>query len=212
MTSYLIDKLEALKEDENNIKEKQRVLHEQIELEIEKKRRLELDGTITKLITQVEEIGKNIEGEIMEDNYPLIMEQETMNFQRDCEMLKKKQKEGLIDDQQYEEKARSLRERKMKDGIKYNEYHSRLSRVGSVGEVKTKITLEKFKDNLSKVGDEVKERCNNRRHLSPGLMKIPYNIKIYDEIMPIFVTMIGIMKKQRFEIDTLKSKVDSLLQ
>ena len=43
-------------------------------------------------------------------------------------------------------------------------------------------------------------------------MKIPYNIKIYDEIMPIFVTMIGIMKKQRFEIDTLKSKVDSLLQ
>jgi hypothetical protein len=210
MTSYLIDKLEALKEDENNIKEKQRVLHEQIELEIEKKRRLELDGTITKLITQVEEIGKNIEGEIMEDNYTLIMEQETMNFQRDCEMLKKKQKEGLIDDQQYEEKARSLRERKKKDGIKYNEW--RIKSVGSVGWVKTKITLEKFKDNLSKVGDEVKERCNNRCHLSPGLMKIPYNIKIYDEIMPIFVTMIGIMKKQRFEIDTLKSKVDSLLQ
>ena len=57
MTSYLIDKLEALKEDENKLKEEQRVLEEKIELEIEKNRRLELDGTIIKLRTQVGEIG-----------------------------------------------------------------------------------------------------------------------------------------------------------
>ncbi len=68
MTSYLIDKLEALKEDENKLKEQQRILHEEIELEIEQKRRLELDGTIIKLRAQVGEIAKNIEGKIMHDN------------------------------------------------------------------------------------------------------------------------------------------------
>jgi hypothetical protein len=68
MTSYLIDKLESLKEDENKLKEEQRVLIEEIELKMEKKRRLELDGTIIKLRTQVDEIRKNIEGEIMPDN------------------------------------------------------------------------------------------------------------------------------------------------
>ena len=70
MASYLIDKLEALKEDENSIKEQQRVLHEQIELEIEKKRRLELDGTIIKLRTQVDEISKNIQGYILGGESP----------------------------------------------------------------------------------------------------------------------------------------------
>ena len=84
MTSYLIDKLEALKEDENKLKEQQRVLQEEIELEIEKNRRLELDGTITKLRTQVDEIGKNIEGEIMRDNFPLLREQETTDYQKAC--------------------------------------------------------------------------------------------------------------------------------
>ena len=98
MASHLIDKLEALKEDENKIKEQQRVLQEQIELEIEKKRRLELDGTITKLRTQIDEISKNIQGEIMIDNYPLIREQETINFQNDCNTLSEKRKRGLLND------------------------------------------------------------------------------------------------------------------
>ena len=37
MTSYLIDKLEILKEKENKIKQEQHVLMEEIELEIKKK-------------------------------------------------------------------------------------------------------------------------------------------------------------------------------
>lgn len=68
MTSYKIDKLQKLVEKENIIKEKKRILMEEIELEIEKNRRLELESTITKLRTQVEELSKNIEGEIMPNN------------------------------------------------------------------------------------------------------------------------------------------------
>ena len=58
MSSYLFDKLAQLKENEMKIKEEQKQLEEEINFEIEKKRRLEMDGTITKLQTQVDEFAK----------------------------------------------------------------------------------------------------------------------------------------------------------
>ena len=173
MASYLIDKLEALKEYENKLKEQQRVLLEEIELEIEKKRRLELDGTIIKLRTQVGELAKNIEGEIMPDNRLLALHYG-------------KQNNGL-----YERQQRKKREYDIESNPQL-------------------LTLEKFKDNLSKVTlEEEVELWKNRENYE--LRKqgfIPHQIKIYDDIIPIFTTMIGIMKKQEFEIDALKSKLD----
>jgi hypothetical protein len=210
MASYLIDKLEALKEDENKLKEEQRVLMEEIELEIEKKRRLELDGTITKLRTQVDEIGKNIEGKIMRDNFPLRRQQETIDFQKDAENLQKKWKEGLIDEQDYKIKNYNLIDRKQKEDAKYAGWRNQF-RNGS--EVDSKITLEKFKDNLSKVTKETKDPYYIRSNrLGKSYVEIPREIKIYDDIIPIFSTMIGIMKKQEFEIDNLKQKMANILK
>jgi len=81
-------------------------------------------------------------------------------------------------------------------------------------EIVTLITLEKFKDNLSKVTlEEEVELWKNRENYE--LRKqgfIPHQIKIYDDIMPIFTTMIGIMKKQEFEIDALKSKLEKVIK
>ena len=205
MTSYLIDKLEALKEDENKLREQQRILHEEIELEIEKKRRLELDGTIIKLRTQVDEIGKNIEGEIMRDNFPLLREQETTDYQKACTKYSNDVNQGLIDDEEQIERRKCIDERKQKEDKKYSEWMCRTKRDGN----DTKITLEKFKDNLSKVRQEIKDRCHIRgNQLGKSHIEIPQEIKIYDDIIPIFTTMIGIMKKQEFEIDALKSKLD----
>lgn len=173
MASHLIDKLEALKEDENKLKEQQRVLMEEIELEMEKKRRLELDGTITKLRTQVDEIRKNIEGEIMPDNRLLVLGHGKHNYSQE------EQRE--IQQQRYPTPG------------------------GSVATT----TLEKFKDNLSKVSEEKKELLKNRgikTDIHSNQLAIPTEIKIYDDIIPIFTTMIGIMKKQAFEIETLKNK------
>ena len=68
MTSYNHAKLQALTEEENKIKERKRILTEEIELEIEKNRILELESTIIKLRTQVDQLSKNIEGEIMPNN------------------------------------------------------------------------------------------------------------------------------------------------
>ena len=53
MSSHILDKLEALKSNEIKLKEERRVLEEQLELEIEKKRRMKLDGTLTKMEVQL---------------------------------------------------------------------------------------------------------------------------------------------------------------
>jgi hypothetical protein len=176
MASYLIDKLEALKEDENKLKEQQRVLMEEIELKMEKKRRLELDGTIIKLRTQVDEIRKNIEGEIMPDNRLLVL------------------RFGKQKNEPYERKQRLIREAELKR-------HPQL------------LTLEKFKDNLSKVTERQKEIVYSRLGGDVTERKqvfIPHQIKIYDDIIPIFTTMIGIMKKQELDIENLRTEINQM--
>ena len=210
MASYLIDKLEALKENENKLKEEQRVLIEEIELEIEKKRRLELDGTIIKLRAQVDEISKNIEGKIMRDNFPLLREQETTDYQKACDKFSKDVNQGLIDDDEAKRQRLNLVDRKQKEDREYiqwrDQFHREEKTPGPV--VHGKITLEKFKDNLSKVSQEIKDKCHMRgNRLGKSYIELPQEIKIYDDIIPIFTTMIGIMKKQEFEIDNLKQKI-----
>ena len=200
MTSYLIDKLEELKENEKVLKEQQRVLMEEIELDIEKKRRLELDGTIIKLRTQVDEIAKNIEGEIMPNNYTLLREQKTIDYQKACDNFSKDVKQGLIDDDEEKKQRQYLTERQQ-ELFKENSHLQ-----------DTKITLDQFKDNLSKVTKEIRDKCyvkNNRQ--SKNYIEIPREIKIYDDIIPIFSTMIGIMKKQECQIDNLKQKMENLV-
>lgn len=220
MASYLIDKLEALKENENKLKEQQRVLIEEIELEIEKKRRLELDGTIIKLRAQVDEIAKNIEGKIMRDNFPLLREQETIDYQKACDKFSKDVNQGLIDDDEEKRQRLNLVDRKQKEDREYIQWRNRIVtprqlRIvtpNAVGVSEGKITLEKFKDNLSKVRQEIKDKCHMRRHhLGKSYIEIPPEIKIYDDIIPIFSTIIGIMKKQEFEINILKQKMENLL-
>ena len=205
MASYLIDKLEALKEDENKLKEQQRILMEEIELEIEQKRRLELDGTIIKLRTQVGEIAKNIEGEIMPDNFILLTHQETIDYEKVCEKFRKDVNQGLIDDEEQFERRKCIGERKQKWDKKYSEW----MRDGN----NTKITLENFKYNLSKVAKKIKDSYVSKSaggRLRKSYIELPPEIKIYDDIIPIFTTMIGIMKKQEFEIDNLKQRMESL--
>jgi len=182
MTSYLIDKLEELKENEKVLKEQQRVLMEEIELEIEKKRRLELDGTIIKLRTQVDEIAKNIEGEIMPDNRIFVLRYGKHNYTRE-------EKQEIQSPQMVSPRTK-----------------------------KTLITVKNFKDNLSKFdewindGTSMNEKIRHAHHNQQDVpLVLPPEIKIYDDIIPIFSTMIGIMKKQECQIDNLKQKMENLV-
>jgi hypothetical protein len=139
MASYLIDKLEALKTNELEIKEQQRILEEEIAFEMEKQRRLEMEGTITKLRTQIGEFSKNIEGLIMPNNI-----------------------------------------------VSYWCPH-----VGGGQNNRRRKRKGQTNDQPNKRDDPQPKN----RH------------KIYDDIIPLFTTIMGIMKKQEEEIKKLKSNI-----
>jgi len=149
MSSFLLTKLETLMAQEEKNKLEQKVLLEEIELEIEKKRRLEMDGTIIKLRTQVDEFAKNIEGRIMPNNIDVVP---------GC-------------------------------------YRSQNEQF---------ITLNEFMDNLKNLSEEELRRANAGRNKK--LVTIPPHFKIYNDIIPLFTTMIGIMDKQQSQIDNLISR------
>ena len=198
--SYLFDKLERLKENEMKlnenvmkIKEEQKQLEEEIEFEIEKQRRLELDGTITKLRTQVGEFAKNIEGEIMPNNlevfYAAVCSRENhFGHPRNYPDTPIVPKEEIQKRSDYMQRAGNGR---LNDDEKF-------------------ITVDKFTDNLKNVSEEIKAqfRSNHPRKRKEALLTIPHEIKIYNDITPILTTMIGVMKKQQGEIKDLREQLD----
>jgi hypothetical protein len=72
-------------------------------------------------------------------------------------------------------------------------------------EKKSFITLKEFQNNLKNITAEQKEiisrpRCDGGRGRK-DLIEINPSIKIYNDIIPMFTTMIGIMKKQQEQIN-----------
>ena len=131
MSSHILDKLEALKSNEIKLKEERRVLEEQLELEIEKKRRMKLDGTLTKMEVQVDALAENFKGDLMPDNRILVYRFGKHNFTR-------KEIQEI-------ESARN-------------------------GRSKNLITLENFKDNLSKIDEWAFVRVRVRTPLGRGAL------------------------------------------
>ena len=163
MTSYLENKLELLNASQRKLDDEKRVIEEQIILEIKKNSALEMDGTIVKFETQINELKKYIDGNIMPDNCIMVLRFGKHNYTR----------------KEQQEICRKMNAPKF-------------------------ITLKKFKDNISKINDITK------KGLQPSDMKlveIKPEIKVYDDIIPIFSTMIGIMNKQNQRIEELESKI-----
>ena len=146
----------------------------------------------------------------MIDNYPLCREQETIDYQNECNSFSAQRQHGLLNDAEVKRQSIELAKKKEEMDKKYQKWQG----LGK-DPARKRVTLEKFKDNLNKVRKEIKERCGllvvGGDRLGKAYIEIPHEIKIYDDIMPIFNTMIGIMKKQEFEIDTLKSKVGRIV-
>ena len=157
MASYLIDRLDKLKANEAEIKEQQRILQEEIELELEKQRRLEMGGTITKLKTQISMLSKNIEGEIMPDNFQLVVQSDTQKINNEQNILEQKKKRGIIDMPEYNRKNQELQQRRQYLYEQRQEHSTQYNR----GKPVSFITLEKFKENLNQTDEEVKKRFIN---------------------------------------------------
>ena len=74
------------------------------------------------------------------------------------------------------------------------------------GRAPPKITLKTFLENVNELDDDMKKRIENvdGDATEKKLITIPHEIKIYNDILPIFTTLIGILKKQEDEINKLK--------
>ena len=207
MTSYLENKLELLNasqrkldDEKHAIEVKKRVLEnekhaieEQIILEIEKNNKLKMNGTIIKFETQINVLSEIIKGNIMPNNIKLVRYQTQKDFKKELDQFNILIESEKIFKNEIRNKSIILeRKRGLRDEIQDPQDDDKF------------ITLEKFKDNLNKVNDMTIKGTHLKYRTS--LLEIKPEIKIYDDIIPIFSTMIGIMKKQQEEIKELQSK------
>jgi len=196
MSNFLLLKLEALMVQEEKNKLEQKVLMDKIELEIETKRRLEMDSTVTKLRTLVDELAKNIEGNIMPNNIQVV--------HHNIEAIFKREWDSLRNSPDYDEMSAGLREKQADIRKQMKLQNSRETRMRGT-------TLENFIDNVSKLNEEEKLRCKNHRFQDGSggaeMVIIGPEIKIYHDIVPIFATVIGILNKQQSEIEELKRTI-----
>jgi hypothetical protein len=204
MTTYLFDKLAILKETEAKNKEEQKIILEEMEFEIEKQRRLEMDGTIIKLRTQVDEFAENIGGEIMPNNLELFYYNIEKHVAGECKELSACR--GKIGEDEFNKRNDVLRKKHM---VMRND--ARQFRPARYEERKKErfITLDKFIDNLKYTTEETNAVfATNQTHTKHKneQFKIPLEIKIYADLKPIFTTMIGIMNKQKDEIQKLREQ------
>lgn len=207
MASLLIDKLENLKSNEIKLKEEQRVLEEQIAFEMEKKRRMKMDATLTKLEVQIDELAENFEGVLMPNNFQAVLYKIEQDFQKDLTEFHKSYKSSGT----YAEKYKIMRERETNLRKKKQKLYKSNTR--------RKITLGEFQNNLNLIDEETKATllkrglpsnhcCENilSKEIAREQLLIPHEIKIYDDIIPLFRTMMGVMAKQQREIDELKGR------
>ena len=201
MTSYLEEQLKSIEQNKIDLEKEQLKIQKQLELEIEKVRILELDGTIDKLKVQVNELSENINGKIIPNNIQLVHHQMKQDFQKDLDEFHQLRQSRKLDAIELETK-RLIVEQKGMDLRKETEYNKCRRSVNGIiilPDDEKLITLDQFKNNLSKIDDETKNNFTRKKEF----LEIKPEIKVYDDILPIFRTMIGIITKQQEEINIL---------
>jgi len=198
MTSYLQEQLKNINENKKELEDKYIEIKKQIELDLEKNRILEMEGTIDKLKVQVNELLETISGNIMPNNIHIVHHQMKKDFKKDLDEWHKLQNSGKLLKSELETKRLILREKEIniRKETRYNEPRNINGFMNLLDDEKL-ITLEKFKDNLSKVDNETKNYFTNGRYARNELVEIKPEIKIYNDILPIFRTMIGIITTQQ---------------
>ena len=227
MTSYLENKLKILNaskkkldEEKSNIEKQKRDIEKQIKLEIEKQQKLSKNGTIIKMETQIEELKKRLQGKIMPNNLQILEKKYQKDYKEGCDELIRKRNSYEMTDEEVRVESIILREKyeDIRKKIKQLEGTNSTNRTRGriydyLGDKTKNITLEEFKRNLSEISEATKykylnsfsEFTINEFALNKILYQINPEIKVYDTILPIFSTMLDIMKKQQEEIDLLKN-------
>ena len=210
MASLKTDLLEKLKKQEASIKLHQIQLIEEIELELEKKRRLEKDGSVIKLRTQLDELMKIIETPNVPNNYKIILHDKQVAYQNDLNNWHENNKIGKVDKERQdalgvvvmnlrrlnEEEAFRIEKLKREQGMSFTDT------------IKDNITIKEYMNNLSEISPYTINSILSRDGRDPlkNLVNTDLKEKVYYDILPLFTTIIGIIEKQQTEIDTIKKQ------
>jgi len=223
MPSFLETKLEALRVNEERIKEQQRVLQEErqvlleeIMVEQDNERLSRATSTIEKLHSQIGALSNNIAGNIMSDNFEVVIRQQAKDIK---EIAERRDISG-------EERYILIREAHRKLGTKMVSIGSDLFGDESIGRTDSsgrtirlipnifprlisitdndgmevilpKITPSEFLSNWESVSEETRQEYPEYGTISPVFT-------IYRDIIPLFTTMLNILEKQQKEINVLK--------
>ena len=208
MTSLLIDKLEALKSNEIKIKEERRILEEQIGLEMEKNKRLKMDSTLTKLEVQDDELENNMDSIMVNNNSALIKQVWYLKKQIISNKFNDKWKPHVHSNPANEN---IIEKKKEKDLLLVRQETAKIdhqiSKCRDHFHEPLIITVKEFKNNINTFSKETIQLFSAVDRSGDWRKKIELKpeIKIYDDIIPLFRTLLGIMEKQQMEIDELKS-------
>jgi hypothetical protein len=155
---------------------------------------------IAKLQTQLASFSKNIDGKIMMNNIKLVHINNFKDAQKlkmDCDALS--DMVGKISDSEYKTRCDELRQRRTDLRAKQKK-----QREYEALEPTKLITLKEFQNNISHIPPANISPANKN---VTDLIKIKPEIKMYDDIIPIFTTMMDIMKKQQDQINILNTKL-----
>jgi hypothetical protein len=165
---------------------------------------------INNLKLQMDIFENNITGSILPNNNYIVEWQNEKDFNLDQVNINKLK--GTISDEDFHKKKAELINRKMRNtGNKINQRYS--------NETTNNITVKDFISNLDLVDGETKGTfIKNKKYDINGwlsglsmkeMVEIPHKIKIYNDIIPIFKSIITIIEKQKLEIIILKKKINS---
>lgn len=205
MSSYLEEELANISRMKMELEQKQSEIQKQIELELEKNKILELNGTIEKLQVQINELSKEIAGDIMPDNLEVLIFSKSLKLRKIIDNFHYTQRENLSETELEEMKKRveneqiKIRNEIEKLRIKQNDRKNK----SVLSNKSVLISLDEFKKNLIDMDLDTKKKfCRNSQ---TDFVEIKTEVKIYDDLIPIFRTLIGIISKQQKEINQLKN-------
>lgn len=176
--------LKKIRDEEEEFRNRKIQLEKDIELGEIQQKIMEQSGTIEKLKTQILKLSENIEGKLLPNNYQVVASQYQRDYDNYCTKVRQQQPVGELPTK-ITKKVQELKA-KMENAQWRNDSSS--------------ITLKEFVKNINDLDEDTKKSCIRQ---NKALVTIPLEIKIYDDIIPIFDTIFSILEKQQELLDKI---------
>tara|TARA_B110000967_G_C18876657_1_gene558696 strand:+ start:1095 stop:1682 length:588 start_codon:yes stop_codon:yes gene_type:complete len=180
--------LEKIRDEEEEFRNRKIQLEKDIELGEIQQKIMEQSGTIVKLKTQILKLSENIEGKLLPNNYEVVATQYNKDYSEYCNMVRIQHPGGAPAN--ITKKVLELRA-KMDNAQKESPNKCNSNNI--------KISLKEFVNNINELDKDTKNLFQRK----VKLVTIPPQIKIYDDIIPIFDTIFSVLKKQQEQLDKI---------